>query len=445
MKYIYIIVLVFLINSVNSKCQWQRVYRHYENQGLQQYDLSCADEMNCISVASPGATGSMFIKTTDGGYNWFVQLADSAKYIYNDEGQWTDVEGPKFKPARCIDYVTPSFAVAGHTEGQITITRDGGVSWDSINLNTNSDIKKIQFTDENFGVVFAYQEVFKTYDGGYNWEIIDLKYQKGRDTWELNMFVVGIDSLIIISYDRTDTNNTFRTIFKTTDGGESWNAGNKIPEFRYFDPFFTDMKNGWLAGNINTSSNLYSDLIYYTSDGGETWETQLDTLLYPQRGLTGIYFLNKKEGIAWGEGFKIWRTTDGGNNWIHEDVLESISSSFNKIVFPNNNFDKRIANTYLSGEIWMYEDLTSVNEFELKFDNINVFPNPTSDFLTISISNNGLQPIVHKVRIFDVLGIEVMSESIHPMTSSHRMNVEKLPAGVYFIRIGDKLEKFVKM
>jgi hypothetical protein len=38
-----------------------------------------------------------------------------------------------------------------------------------------------------------------------------------------------------------------------------------------------------------------------------------------------------------------------------------------------------------------------------------------------------------------------MSESIHPKTSSHRMNVEKLPAGVYFIRIGTRVEKFVKI
>jgi hypothetical protein len=44
-----------------------------------------------------------------------------------------------------------------------------------------------------------------------------------------------------------------------------------------------------------------------------------------------------------------------------------------------------------------------------------------------------------------MLGIEIMSESIHPMTDSHRMNVEQLPIGVYFIRIGDKVEKFVKM
>ncbi|MDX9791726.1 MAG: T9SS type A sorting domain-containing protein, partial [Candidatus Kapabacteria bacterium] len=74
-----------------------------------------------------------------------------------------------------------------------------------------------------------------------------------------------------------------------------------------------------------------------------------------------------------------------------------------------------------------------------------VTPNPTSDFITITELNNGLQPIVHKVQIFDVLGIEVMSELIHPMTSSHQMNVEKLRAGVYFIRVGTRVEKFVKM
>jgi len=443
MKYFFLTVLIIIFSSINSESQWNQVYKHYPgNQGLPQWDLDCADSLNCISVAQ-----ERLIKTTDGGYTWFVVFADSAKKIFNELGQWVDSEPAKFKPTRCIDFVTQNFVVVGHIEGQITISRDGGITWDSINLNTNSDIKKIQFTDENFGVVFAYQEVFKTYDGGYNWEKIDLKYKKERVTYEQNMFVVGKDSLIIISYDETDSTNKFRTIFKTIDGGNRWDMGNPMPHFRYFDPYFTDMKNGWIAGNINTGSDLRSDLIYYTSDGGETWEKQLDTLLYPQRGLTGIYFLNKKEGIAWGEGFKIWRTTDGGNNWIHEDVLESISNSFNKIVFPNNNFDKRIANTYLSGEIWMYENPTSVNNYETNHSSYIIYPNPTSDFITIQFSNEELQPFaaVDKVQIFDMLGIEVMSESIHPMTSSHRMNVEKLPAGVYFIRIGDKVEKFVKM
>ena len=82
-----------------------------------------------------------------------------------------------------------------------------------------------------------------------------------------------------------------------------------------------------------------------------------------------------------------------------------------------------------------------------QFQDNSISPNPATDYITISTSNKGFQSFAtsDNVQIFDMLGIEVISESIHPMTSSHRMNVEKLPPGVYFIRIGDKVEKFVKL
>ncbi|MBX3042829.1 MAG: T9SS type A sorting domain-containing protein [Candidatus Kapabacteria bacterium] len=87
---------------------------------------------------------------------------------------------------------------------------------------------------------------------------------------------------------------------------------------------------------------------------------------------------------------------------------------------------------------------TDVTEYQNK-NELVLFPNPTSDFITIQTSEVLETSEVSKIQIFDVLGIKVMSESIHPMTSNHRMNVKKLPAGVYFIRIGTRVEKFVKM
>jgi hypothetical protein len=77
-----------------------------------------------------------------------------------------------------------------------------------------------------------------------------------------------------------------------------------------------------------------------------------------------------------------------------------------------------------------------------------ITPNPASDFITIQLSNKGLPPFVaesDKVQIFDVMGIEVMSVGTELDQSQQRINVSHLPAGVYFIRIGDKVEKFVKM
>ena len=84
-----------------------------------------------------------------------------------------------------------------------------------------------------------------------------------------------------------------------------------------------------------------------------------------------------------------------------------------------------------------------------------VTPNPSSDFITITLSNEGLQPFAEsdKVQIFDVLGIEI--KDLTPALSINgegvRIDVSHLPAGVYFIRITCSngacsiVEKFVKM
>ncbi|MBX3043300.1 MAG: hypothetical protein KIT33_13770 [Candidatus Kapabacteria bacterium] len=44
-----------------------------------------------------------------------------------------------------------------------------------------------------------------------------------------------------------------------------------------------------------------------------------------------------------------------------------------------------------------------------------------------------------------MLGIEVMSVGIGLDLSTQRIDVSHLPAGVYFIRIGENIEKFVKI
>ncbi|MDT3738892.1 MAG: T9SS type A sorting domain-containing protein [Candidatus Kapabacteria bacterium] len=77
---------------------------------------------------------------------------------------------------------------------------------------------------------------------------------------------------------------------------------------------------------------------------------------------------------------------------------------------------------------------------------INISPNPASDYIEISINNNGASPIASgKVQIFNMLGIEVMSVGTGLDQSSQRIDVSHLPSGVYYIRIGNRVEKFVKM
>ncbi|MBX3042245.1 MAG: T9SS type A sorting domain-containing protein [Ignavibacteriae bacterium] len=91
-----------------------------------------------------------------------------------------------------------------------------------------------------------------------------------------------------------------------------------------------------------------------------------------------------------------------------------------------------------------------------------ISPNPASDYITIQLSNKGLQPFaaVDKVQIFDMLGIEVAQTPapVNNMKNTQtgesellRIDVSHLPAGVYFIKINCSngacsiVEKFVKM
>ncbi|GAB1371877.1 hypothetical protein MASR1M45_19390 [Candidatus Kapaibacterium sp.] len=74
-------------------------------------------------------------------------------------------------------------------------------------------------------------------------------------------------------------------------------------------------------------------------------------------------------------------------------------------------------------------------------------PNPAGDYITISIPelNKGLQPLIQKVLIFNILGVEVISTPASPGEENLRIDVSHLPAGVYYVRIGSMIEIFVKM
>ncbi|MBX3045045.1 MAG: T9SS type A sorting domain-containing protein [Candidatus Kapabacteria bacterium] len=89
---------------------------------------------------------------------------------------------------------------------------------------------------------------------------------------------------------------------------------------------------------------------------------------------------------------------------------------------------------------------------------IRINPNPARDYIVIALDRwtplSKWRPSV-QVQIFDMLGIEVgqsflivndsNNNSQSGMIDLLKIDVSHLPAGVYFIRIGNKVEKFVKM
>ena len=84
------------------------------------------------------------------------------------------------------------------------------------------------------------------------------------------------------------------------------------------------------------------------------------------------------------------------------------------------------------------KDVVSVFENEMK--NINVYPNPTTGELIIDneqFTINNTEYI-----IFNLTGQMVLQGKLQGETTT--INVESLPSGMYFLRIGEKAVKFVK-
>ncbi len=83
--------------------------------------------------------------------------------------------------------------------------------------------------------------------------------------------------------------------------------------------------------------------------------------------------------------------------------------------------------------------ISGVNEVKSA---ISIHPNPASDFINIAIYNDeGL--LTHEVQILNLLGLVVSKSEL--IDGNNRIDISNLASGTYFIKIGDKIEKFVKM
>jgi hypothetical protein len=226
-------------------------------------------------------------------------------------------------------------------------------------------------------------------------------------------------------------------LYKTSNGGRSW---AKILSNDAYDPYrkvyFINSDTGW--------GFQYDGELYKTEDGGESWK--IIERYNKNKDMNDITFTDKKNGWIVGEnGFVLFKE-DGGDTW------KEINSYYNDKSFWTIQFTKE-------GTGWIVGDMGSILTGKIKspldledeitnIEEIIVSPNPTSDYIEIII---GAQCAVHhEVAIYDVLGVEYTTPALRatpPYQGGEkiRIDVSSLSPGVYFVRAGDVVRKFVKM
>ncbi len=98
--------------------------------------------------------------------------------------------------------------------------------------------------------------------------------------------------------------------------------------------YFINENIGWASVKRSIGNNPHQHLVLKTTNGGKLWKSQLENIFgsYPRC----VYFINELFGwVAYSDralqtdvGGGLYRTTDGGENWIRENTAGQYSSVF---------------------------------------------------------------------------------------------------------------------
>jgi photosystem II stability/assembly factor-like uncharacterized protein len=168
------------------------------------------------------------------------------------------------------------------------------------------------------------RSLFKTTDGGKSFDL--LKNQGGNTIFGMHFF---------------DSNTGFITfagrLFKTEDGGINWSEEeeiNKLDKLKFINENVGFLYGGTTNIPFAGGEPVSSGGILKTTDGGQTW-TELN-ISVPE--ITALYFVDANIGYFSTTAFdaKIYKTLDGGTTWnlVSEDIegliLEMIFLDVNK-------------------------------------------------------------------------------------------------------------------
>ncbi len=216
------------------------------------------------------------------------------------------------------------------------------------------------------------------------------------------------------------------TEFKIEDTGlhGSYNSGVcAFPVLCKVGDSDADLVAVWSAMDENNTdgTNFYYKLFAsYSGDGGLTWSTmkqlttdfmfELSECVYPQAAVVGTTLIVASQMDA------------GTGTFVQSDPTDTD---------PSDN--------YYQGLTFELNDLfpgVGVGVSEVNHNtHMNVYPNPATDQLNITLSQNA------DIVIYNIMGQNVMNVEGH--AGPNVINISNLNAGIYFVNAGADIQKFV--
>jgi hypothetical protein len=241
----------------------------------------------------------------------------------------------------------------------------------------------------------------------------------------------GLEDLVYTD----DINNTVNAVFNNGDG----TFGNSV-SINISDPYFVT------TGNINGASNdeilvskynLAETLSWYHGDGSFGNQSiisdqEVDAIINSTISdidndgdndiFSAIQMVNGEYGFVWFE-------NDGNGNFSGANLVGNSSNTSYDIKTGDINEDGKL-DVILSnrgGVYWYENNLTlSTNNFDLS-DNIQIYPNPSTNVIHINQNNQSID----KIEIIDLKGNIILSK----FEEFENINVNHLSLGIYILKI----------
>jgi photosystem II stability/assembly factor-like uncharacterized protein len=398
-------LLFALFSGSGSSAQW-----FPKNPGTEKLiNATCFN--NGYSGYAAGDCGTI-LKTDDGGNTWTTQSSHVNVSLYT----------VKF-PAADTGFV------AGDS-GTILRTVDGGEHWEKLTSGVFFSLQSLYFTNTMTGFAVGDSGILlKTVDGGNNWMPLHLGTNLLLHSVEFPTPEVGYIGGV---------NFPKLVVFKTTDGGTSWNMtaadsidGSNYSYFRCATMCFPDPDTGYITGIYSA----YLEGPYYitkkTTDGGSAWELPV------QEPWLSFVFTDGRQGygVSGANSFGfcqsvIKHTSDGGMTWTSQDTLSQ--EWLISLDFPCRDTGYAAGADCSTGMSSVYKTTNggysgSPGDFAGKNGRIHIRPNPATSVISIESPVNG------DLSIWNMNGAEVRHLKFKKPESN--IDIETLPDGIYFVRL----------
>ncbi len=220
-------------------------------------------------------------------------------------GQWTQIFPPSNTYVE-VDFFDDNIGFLAGLE-EVLKSSDGGITWETVTIPCSVD----HFSD----IVMINNDIIWCASGGYlkspGFGVL-CKSEDGGDTWEPKLADMALDFYDLYFFNENlGYLSTYSSYFYyTTDAGETWTLSDEMPADNVKAFYFIDENTGWICGG-----GLSGGYIAKTTDGGMSWETQLNDTLFPYYIILDIEFVNDQKGFACSADRTFLATTDGGNTW----------------------------------------------------------------------------------------------------------------------------------